>query len=412
MEFSSAQKAEGTDGQQKSLGLDDRRNGEDASRIVPFIFPYPTGQKWLSVDFREERIWKTATAFTLAHAAQQWHLATPEEKGILCISGSISQQKAHTPMKIELPPDLGQPELHTAEKPLGTVDLPDVENMNTQIPDGPWRTTEELDPEKEADAIFKQQREQRHLDESKAAGEQGSIDADGEDDADGEMDVDIEEGIEPIIDLSSVPVEDEQSQPALPPESSQEEIGFTPLSTGVKNPSADHLLTSAPEKLPGTVNSTITDTVKAHVRASLHSIPDDEPFLDIEELCSGLSQLSTFNDNVSLELPDLFPDYQIYQALFPSPELAETAVLPRTDKKLEKKEKRIVEELIRIDETASSKVVNVSTFMQHRPLLVSALQPASRLRDGKWVDLEDTVVTGDDTVPVVEPNPDCKYIYF
>lgn len=303
---------------------------------------------------------------------------------------------------------------HIVDKPLGTVELPSVEDMANQTPDGPWLSTEELDVEKEADLILRRQREQRNIDEAKNQAEQDSLDADGEDDADGEMDVDVEEEeVEPVFDLPPPPpVDAEESQPIQVPESSQENPVETPPSTeiGLKNLSSDlsagPTLSSAPEKLPGT---TVTDAAKSHVRTSLHNIAEDELFLDIEKLCSGLS-LSTLDDHTSLDLPELFSDYQVYQPLFPSPELAETAVLPRTDKKAEKKERKIIEELTRVDETTLSKVVNVSTFMQYRPLLVSALQPAKRYRDGKWINLEDIVVSSDDTAAAAaaEPPPDRK----
>lgn len=367
----------------------------------------------MSTDFREERIWKTTVTFNLAHDVRLWHSATPEERKMLCVPRSAVQRGIDNFSLDVEPAGAKTAEQHIVDKPLGTVELPSVEDMINQTPEGPWQLTEELDVEKEANLILKRQREQRNDDEAKDQGEQDSLDADGEDDADGEMDVDVEEEVEPVFDLPAAPVVDaEESQPTQVPESSQEIAVETPLSTeiGLKNLSSDlsagPVLSSAPEKLPGT---TVTDAVKSHVRTSLHNMADDELFLDIEELCSGLS-LSTLDDHTSLDLPELFSDYQIYQPLFPSPELAETAVLPRTDKKAEKKERKVIEELTRVDETTLSKVVNVSTFMQYRPLLVSALQPAKRYRDGKWINLEDSVVSSDDTAAVAaaEPPPDRK----
>ncbi|KAG8728959.1 chromatin modification- protein VID21, partial [Ceratobasidium sp. 414] len=50
---------------------------------------YPTDEmKWLQVDFREERRWKTALAFEVAHAVRDWHAAPPgsEERKAMCVS--------------------------------------------------------------------------------------------------------------------------------------------------------------------------------------------------------------------------------------------------------------------------------------------------------------------------------------
>lgn len=37
----------------------------------------------MRTDFREERKWKIATAYMVAHAVLDWHLA--EDKGALCV---------------------------------------------------------------------------------------------------------------------------------------------------------------------------------------------------------------------------------------------------------------------------------------------------------------------------------------
>ena len=42
--------------------------------------------RWLQTDFREERKWKIAVAYELAHQVVQWHRApTPEARAALCV---------------------------------------------------------------------------------------------------------------------------------------------------------------------------------------------------------------------------------------------------------------------------------------------------------------------------------------
>ncbi|KAJ3172324.1 chromatin modification- protein VID21 [Geranomyces variabilis] len=71
--------------------------------------------KWLRVDFRQERRWKLATAYIVAHWVAEWHAS--DDKASLCVSRSAQ------PMQVEHPPQVPtenqDPQTNTEE----TVDL-------------------------------------------------------------------------------------------------------------------------------------------------------------------------------------------------------------------------------------------------------------------------------------------------
>ena len=83
--------------------------------------------KWLRTDFREERKWKLATAQKLAHACQQWHLAT--DKAALCIAARpiefITREKHHAEdVAMEDAPSDYQPLTPTEARILSSESMP------------------------------------------------------------------------------------------------------------------------------------------------------------------------------------------------------------------------------------------------------------------------------------------------
>ncbi|KAJ3133339.1 chromatin modification- protein VID21 [Geranomyces variabilis] len=71
--------------------------------------------KWLRVDFRQERKWKLATAYTLAHWVAEWHAS--DDKASLCVPRSAQPMQVDHPP--QLPSELQDPQTNTDE----TVDL-------------------------------------------------------------------------------------------------------------------------------------------------------------------------------------------------------------------------------------------------------------------------------------------------
>jgi chromatin modification-related protein VID21 len=366
----------------------------------------------MRTDFREERRWKLAVAFNLAHTVKAWHSATLDERTSLCVlDRCYSPVDAEaSPMEVEM--RLGLDIAEEAECARGaqrfTIDLPSVE------PEVSWQDSQELDPEREAEIIRAQQRAERKdtpIDERNySVGKEEDPDAEGEADADGEMDVDDADGVADTKIGEGLHLDDDGMQSLVPLAGVQTEQAppndsFHANEGGLKTGSSDPSLTFDPDKLLGPVAQTSTpaESMKSQLRETLAYIPDDATFFDVERLCSDLSHLSTVDPFVPLQLPEIFPDLPTFQPLFASPGQAESIVVPKGDKKSEKKDKKVVEELTRVDEMVGLKVVSVSTFMQYKPTLVSALQPAKRWRHDAWVDLDDTVVAGDDTPLMLEP---------
>ncbi|KAF8583656.1 hypothetical protein K439DRAFT_1201628 [Ramaria rubella] len=371
--------------------------------------------RWMRTDFREERRWKIAVAFNLAHDVRAWHFATPDERKSLCIRNSPSRRSfvelETSPMEVEM--RLGLDITVKELEPSGgskrfTVDLPPLENEHSA----------ELDPEREVEIIRTQQRGQRkdtQVEKSRESSRRDEdVDADGEADADGEMDVDDNEGdadgAEADGDKMQTNENNTSTRPQTPSEKQLPLVNDTPQTlgsnNGLKDGSSDPTLAADPDKLPGTIAQTATpvDKLKSQLRVSLLFAPDAATSFNIDTLCSN-SHLLTLDPFVPLQLPEIFPDLTTFQPLFSSPGQIESIIVPKGDKKSEKKDKKVVEELTRIDDTAGLKVVSVSTFMHYKPTLVSALQPAKRWRDNTWVELDDTVIVGDDTPVSLEPSP-------
>ena len=362
-----------------------------------------------------------------------WHLANSEERKSLCVLGTLrlgSHVDADaSPLEVEM--RLGLNVAEEAEFSRGakrlTVDLPSLE------PETSWQSSEELDPEHEVDVIRAEQRARRNdllinspngtvkneddagpeADADAEADVDGDGDADADADADGEMDVDDVEGAAEMRVGEGLQLLDDHTENIVtdadaPMGEAQPDDTVLENEAGLKTGSSDPALTSDPDKLlkVDSQSSSLAEKRKIQLRSSLAYVPDDATFFDMDMLSSDLSQLSTADRYAPLELPEIFPDLPIYQALFPSPGQTESIVVPKGDKKSEKKDKKAVEELTRADDMLGSKVVSVSTFMHFKPTLVSALQPAKRWRNDTWVDLDDTVVTGDDTPMSLEPLPD------
>jgi len=373
----------------------------------------------MRTDFREERRWKMALAFNVAHAVREWYLADTEDRKLLCVGATPalhSIEPEASDVEVDMPLDSEEAfPLKTSK--VQPVDLPDVEEIVG--PDVSWEQSEEIDPEREVELIQTHQREQRKGESIEPQNQkEEDLDADGEDDADGEMDVDDgNEGVEtqetPVA-LDAMQVDEVESKSNEAPTDNKAETKQAeeplPADFGLKDGAGDVILAAEPAKLPGTSSqSNPFDEVKTQIRATISLLPEASTFVDLNDLCFDLSKLSTLEPFTPPALPELFPELSAFQPLYATPEQTESIVVPKGEKKSEKKDKKALEELSRTDEASSFKLIPASTFMQYKPLLVSALEPAKHWRDNEWIDLDNVAVTGDDVLPTLETPADSVF---
>jgi chromatin modification-related protein VID21 len=366
-------------------------------------------QRWMSTDFREERRWKMAIAFEIAHSVAEWHQA--DEEGRQRLMGSY---------KVLDIPDEGDVDMHQA----AVIHASEVMEVDTSG-EGSNRNARQMNPiaveqnPDESDEVAGRDRSaiqppldastalEEALEDMEAAGPSktddaqdtvmavdvvatavvrsgpgSEMDAEGEpeDDVDAEGEVDMEK-----FDIPDMPKD--ANVPTEVPLVAPKEAEDVKDPEGLKPTTRGALLTPPPDP---------TVDVKKLRKPILDK--------DMQDTMFSLSELFEANLNLSkplppvqlekLKLPDLFPDLPPYEV----PD-------PPSDPVLEKKSDKNK----RIDESGahSGKLTSASRLMDVRPVLVSSLQPSRRLskKQAKWEDLNDFPVA-DEPRDWSEPVPD------
>ncbi|KIO17854.1 hypothetical protein M407DRAFT_32473, partial [Tulasnella calospora MUT 4182] len=359
--------------------------------------------RWLQADFREERKWKTAVAFEIAHEIAAWHRGSPEERRAMCVqwrapviedapeADDTARTARQEPLELEARDE--EPEDTTT----GQEEAPLGENAMSSGPideqDEPKDDTGEVgagaDPEtsnaaetlKQLDAPPQPSEEPQIKEEAMAvdfsafrAG--GSEDAEGEGELDGDGedgDGEAEDVKEAMMDMIQDPFDAAPDNEALGGDKPSGSSGGAANKAGTTSKVQHAQTLRAPLLQDLGTTDTILDLAKLTDNLSLNPpVPSsDEP---------GPSGL---RGQPAIQLPDLFPELTMY-----GPFVSPAELKGKPDK--------------RIDETNNGKLTYVSRLFDIKPILISTLQPAKKRKPEGWDDLGE-FYPADDTVQELRP---------
>jgi chromatin modification-related protein VID21 len=299
----------------------------------------------MHTDFREERKWRMALALELAEACVEWHQTPPSERKKLCAKfRAPGEEENAEPIEKGIPHDEETDEMDAKADESGDVTIEDADD-----------------------------REGSNLEENR-------------------MEVDLPVSVvpqtpalppmpEPQFTFNSDEVE--QSVPATVLENSISEQEEAP--TGQLRGGTDAVLSQA--QFPA------TETNYKPVRHPIVKLNSSALWVNAGELQPLVLKQPPVAANADkpdmavlkptpqlphkTDLPALFPDLQPYTGLGPGPD--------PTGKKPDR----------RCDELGSSasKWVPISQFTIMRPIVLSALEPLTHYKDGKWVSFENGAAT-------------------
>ncbi|KAI0636780.1 hypothetical protein C8Q77DRAFT_1094591 [Trametes polyzona] len=373
--------------------------------------------KWMRTDFREERRWKLALAYTLAHAVMEWHEA-----------GSLEERLRRGICVLWKPPPHEDTEMAEASEPEGPFrdsqegDETGGDSRETGTPMNDYGS----DDESEDDQDKEQQDVIDALEPGSAlqdALEQLEEHAQASQSQAGTQDVTIKPKLEEIEDLTALgdssqsrdenamqvdgpqaetangtkPEEPKEAKPAAPESESHPALKATSKDPILGKPVSDGDGAHGKSKNKASQYAPLRD----HIVYS----QVDKLFLDLDDLdiVKGMSDLTTDDFSPTAppppaDLSSIFPDLQPYGMLDVAPTPSATDGRKKSDRRGDKDDPNK-----RADDATYSKLVVTSKFMQVKPTLVGTLKPANNWKDGKWKRIEETPVFADIDVPPARP---------
>ncbi|OSX65120.1 hypothetical protein POSPLADRAFT_1134476, partial [Postia placenta MAD-698-R-SB12] len=382
-------------------------------RLSQDILPLPeemdTGEmeKWMRIDFREERRWKVALAFGLAQSVMAWHEAGTLEERVrrgICVLWKRPQ------------PEQDDTAADRADQ--DAVEIPDMDDetgpdsRDTNTPANDYGSDDDSDDEQEKE----QEQDRRDVFDALAPGtllaealadKEAKVDGSGSDHVQFKTeDVEDTSGLRNTLDERADAM-DVDSKPAI--EDNVERDSGTkalenedPTATALKDSSSDPVLThhstdTQASHSSGKARSKAKSTAYAPLREEIIYSAVDKLFIDCDELdlAKGMSELSTDDYLQSLppppDLTSIFPDL----TPFGLPEPVTSGPSPsggnegrrKSDKRTDKDDPNR-----RVEETAYNKLYPMSDFMHTKPTLLGALHPSKHWHDGEWDNVEDAVI--------------------
>lgn len=325
----------------------------------------------MRIDFREERKWKIAVAYTLALAVQEWHEAGSTEERIrrgVCIVWSKNleedtpappQVEGGSAMPINIPRQrLRSDSMHVVDE---SDDGSDEEKDNLILAD-----VDPAEHERIAEAELTQEPE----------------------------DMKVEDSFDFTSALQAAPATESQDQVGTGVSSSRQDSreGSDLTPPGLRITSENPMLAFA--------NNGLSASTRGALRERVVFMDLNKVFLDAGDL--GLASLipkpspQEAPDYVppTIDIVSLFGDVQAYAPPEPIPAAVQLDL---------KKNRREREDVVRrLDDTNTTKLVPVSKFMFCRPTLISALQPSRHWRDGDWTGLDESPVYPADIPPLLQ----------
>lgn len=346
-------------------------------------------QKWMRIDFREERKWKMALAYNLSTSVLEWHGA-----------GSWSERFAKgitVRWKRPLPVDrMDSGESLTGESMQSEIYQPH-ELQKTSLLGLDYGSDDDDDDEQDREVIDALQPSSL-LEETLDAETPGAVDAE-------DISMVAQLKTEETEDQSALgepgaPVLDSQDTPRSDGSSANNDNNGAP---GLKPTSHDPIWGSSSVSQPGERDACLGSTklsskatFYAPVRERVAHSDEQKVFLSLADLHiddpSAVQHLEIKDEGLSPpELSTIFPDLQPLEMLDVAP-----AVIPATQEGRKKSERRDKDDPNkRAEDTTYSKLFPASRFMRTKPTLLGPLLPSKRWKDGSWDPIEEAPIVAD-----------------
>lgn len=393
-------------------------------------------QKWMRLDFREERRWKLALAYNLAHAVMEWHQAGTIEERVrlgICVlwkkprlDEDLEMEESERP--VEEPLDFGPRELDE--------DNPEDSKENS-TPANEYGSDEDSDEEQD-----KEQQDVLDALEPTTAVQEALENALGglqdvpatQSTSGGSQTVrpkveDVEDPLAALRNKPEQPSKDamevdaqssgEKAQPKVEPTDGASNQGLSTDNPALKPNSQNPILSGPPPQSGKSSKTKAKSNLYAPLREQIVYSDLDKLFIDLDDLdiTKAMSELTT-DDPVATAPPPpadlsvIFPDLQPYGMLDVAPIAGPSSEGRRKSERRGDRD----DPNKRAEDTTYSKLVPMSEFMRSRPTLLGALEPAKHWSDGKWVDMDEVAVVADFDTPnarmVEDSTHSCKCFRF
>lgn len=336
-------------------------------------------QKWMRVDFREERRWKLALAYNLSTAILEWHFAKSkearEEAGII-----VKWQKPQASTSRDTGPEASI-NITSANIPVTNSTVTTTQLLGV---DYGSEEEEEEEPETRQDVIDLLAPATAVEDALEVVSELQPKNEDLEDN-DALQLVQIADTLEDVDNTIADTKREDDGKKALRSGSDN------PLLSGSKSSSQSVNGDSDPiPPISKKAAKSILNPVRERV---VHS---DDLFLDIGAELQNLNLQPKAKDSDRqslLDLQTLFPDLQP----FGIQEVSSGPPFLASEEKKKKSEKRSDRDdpTKRLEDITYTKLYPTGRFMQTKPTLIGPLQPAKRFVDGKWLPIDPQAVAAD-----------------
>ena len=368
----------------------------------------------MRLDFREERRWKLALAYNLAHAVLEWHEAGTIEERVrrgICV---LWRKPRAEDMEVEDCSERNGEELDFGPRELEEDNPEDSKENSTPAND--YGSDDESDDEQEKeqqdvlDALEPTTAVQDAL-ETALSG----LEASSSQQTQSTSSQPVHPKVEDIEDLSALQGKLDLSSDAMEtdaPSGAEKGLPKAEPSDGPLSTEASGLKISSTNPILGTraLQVSKSSSAKAKTKTSVYAplreqivYSDlDKLFIDFDDLdiTKAMSELTTDDPSVTappppVDLSAIFPDLQPYGLLDVAPIAGPSSDGKRkSDRRGDRDDPNK-----RAEDTTYSKLVPMSGFMHSRPTLISALQPARHWSKGQWVDLDEVAVVADFDTP-------------
>ncbi|KAH8106775.1 hypothetical protein BXZ70DRAFT_915067 [Cristinia sonorae] len=361
--------------------------------------------KWMRTDFREERRWKLALAYNLAHAVIEWHEAgTYDERVRRGICVMWKRPKDETAVEKDDAREREQlPEVEREVVSMGGEEDDGDDSKQNSTPGDGYGSDDDSDDEQEKeqqdvlDVLDPASILQDELERTQEMQEGSSQD--------------IRPKLEDVEDLSALrPAGDDKSmdvdsevtnaRPSASQSQESQSQDAPRMTTGLKDSSANPVLGSGTlPAAPKTPSKKTKSSTYAPLREQIVYSEPTNLFIDLDdlELLKGMSELTT-DDHFSPppDLTSIFPDLQPYSMLDLAPPPGEGK--RRSDRRADKDDPNK-----RAEDTTYTKLVPTSEVMWYKPTLLGPLDPAHHWTGDGWTGLEETAVVADFDSPSARP---------
>ncbi|OCH86567.1 hypothetical protein OBBRIDRAFT_890404 [Obba rivulosa] len=363
--------------------------------------------KWMRIDFHEERVWKLALAYNLAHAVMDWHAAGTLEERVrrgICVLWKPPRQDDT---------DEGDERTHIREEDAQTTP-PEVDDDHAG--DSRETSTPLVDYASE-DSDDEQEKERRDVVDALEPAmllEEGLNNIGDLSDKSRQKPDDIQPKEEDVEDLLTLRQPDEQ------PDAMDVDAQDNEASGGKAGEPGTTLKKETLENEPGLKADSGNPMLGTHIlegdvtrspskkkeKAALYTpfrghivySDIDKFFVDTDDLAlvKSMSELSTEDKSMTApppppDLSSIFPDLPTFGLLDVAGSSSTTSEgRKKNDRKSDKDDPNK-----RAEDTTYTRLAPVSKWNYCKPVLVSALQPSKHWINGRWQSVEEAAVVAD-----------------